>query len=292
MPFDCSEYPGNRGLVSYLDSGGEKPPLHFYHANGFPVSVYFPLLTELATDFRVLGLTMGGQDGLSEGISSWQGPADDLNGFLSWLETGPVIGVGHSIGAVSTLFATIKRPELFSGIVLLDPVLLPGKIVLLTRLLRYAGQKDRYPLAVRARKRRNGWATRQEALEYFRGKSLFQGWDNRFLETYATYGLVPAPDGAVTLLCPPEAEARGFESYPTDIWKWPSRLKVPALIVRGEESDALNENSYKKFLKMCPSAQGTVMKDAGHLLPMQQPAETVRLIKQFSLASQGNWFGG
>ena len=173
MPFDCSEYPGNGGLVSYLDSGGEKAPLHFYHANGFPVSVYFPLLTEFAEDFRVLGLTMGGQDGQSEGISSWQGPADALNGFLRWMETGPVIGVGHSIGAVSTLFAAIKQPDLFSCIVLLDPVLLPRKIVFLTRLLRCAGQKGRYPLAVRARKRRNGWGSRREALDYFRGKSLF-----------------------------------------------------------------------------------------------------------------------
>lgn len=286
IPFDCAEFSEGGRRISYLDSGGEKPPLLFYHANGFPVSVYLPLLEELAQGFRVLGLTLGGQDGLSEGLLSWQRPAADLNGFLQRLGAGPVVGVGHSIGAVCTLFAAVRQPDLYSRVVLLDPVLLPGKVVLLTRFLRLAGMKHRFPLARRARARRKDWPGRREALEYFRGKSLFQGWEPRFLETYVTYGLVPGRDGGVTLLCPPEAEARGFENYPVDVWRWPRRLRVPVLIVRGENSDVLTQDSYERFLRLCRGAEGLLLPGAGHLFPMQKPGETIRLIREFASAGE------
>ena len=51
IPFDCADYSVDGLKLSFLDSGGTKPPLHFYHANGFPVSMYLPLMIELAQDF-------------------------------------------------------------------------------------------------------------------------------------------------------------------------------------------------------------------------------------------------
>ena len=281
IPFDCAEHSVDRLKLSYLDSGGEKPPLHFFHANGFPVSVYLPLMTELARDFRVVGLSLRGQDGLGEGIRSWHRLAEDLIGFLDTLDAGPVFGVGHSIGAVSTLFAAVERPDLFRQLVLLDPVLPPPPLVALIRVLKLFGRKHRIPLAVRARGRRNGWADRQEALEYFRSKSLFRGWTDAFLHAYVSYGLRPDPEGRIVLVCPPEAEAQGFENYPTDIWAWPKRLRTPTRIVRGERSDALRQDCYERFLRNCPAAEGTVLPGTDHFIPMQQPDETVALIRDF-----------
>ena len=42
----------------------------------------------------------------------------DLAGFLETREVGPVIGVGHSIGAVTTMLCAARRPDLFSCIIL------------------------------------------------------------------------------------------------------------------------------------------------------------------------------
>jgi len=283
--FDCATYNAEGTALSYLDSGGDKPLLHLSHANGFPISMYLPLMNELTRDFRVIGLNLRGQDGLSEGILSWHRLALDLIGFLEGLGCGPVIGVGHSIGAVTAMFSAARRPDLFSRVVLLDPVLLPWKYIALTRLMGLVGRKDRFPLAMRARKRRNGWQSREEALEYFRDKSLFEGWEEPFLRAYVTYALRPDPDGRSVLVCPPEAEARGFENYPVDVWSWPKRLQTPTLIVRGEHSDALTHGCYERFCRLCPSAQGVVMKGASHFIPMQNSAETIRLIKDFCLVS-------
>ena len=286
IPFDCSEFRVEGEKLSCLDSGGGKPPLHFFHANGFPVSVYLPLLGELARDFRVLGLSLRGQDGLSDGIRDWHSLSLDLIAFLEKTGAGPVVGVGHSIGAVATMIGACRRPELFTRLVLLDPVLLPRRYTLLLRLMRLLGAKRRFPLASRARKRRNGWASRAEALDYFRPKNLFAGWQEPFLRSYVTYGLRPSRDAGVELICPPEAEARGFESYPTDIWSWPGRLETPTLIVRGERSDALSAGCYARFCRVCPAAEGRVLKGVGHLIPMEEPEETVRLIGDFCRAAR------
>jgi len=283
--FECASYEAEDTLLSYLDSGAGTPVLHLSHANGFPISVYLPLMSELAKGFRVIGLSLRGQDGLGEGILSWHRLAMDLIGFLDSLRVGPVLGLGHSIGAVTTMFSAARRPDLFSGIVLLDPVLLPRRYIFLTRLLKLAGRKDRFPLAVRARKRRNGWQSRREALEFFRGKNLFQGWEESFLRAYVTYALRPDADGRLVLVCPPEAEARGFENYPVDVWSWPRRLRTPTLLVRGEHSEVLTKGCYERFLRLCPVARGAIVAMAGHFLPMQNPSETIRLVREFSVVS-------
>ncbi len=284
IPFDCATYDAQGTSLSYLDSGGDKPALHLFHANGFPISMYLPLMAELTNDFRVIGLSLRGQDGLGEGILSWHTLSFDLIGFLESLGCGPVIGVGHSIGAVATMFGAARRPDLFSRIVLLDPVLLPRRYVVFTRVLRWMGRKDRFPLAVRARRRRNGWQSREEALAFFREKALFQGWEEAFLEAYVTYALKPDQDGRFVLVCPPEAEARGFENYPVDVWSWPKRVRTATLIVRGEHSDVLTEASYERFLRICPCAKGVVLEGAGHFVPMQKPRETIRILKEFTFS--------
>ena len=109
--FNRNIYTGPGGItLAYLDSGGDKPLLHFFHANGFPTAVYLPLLQELTSQFRVIGLSLPGQDGLGGEIESWEAIADHLTDFIGSLNLGPVIGVGHSIGAVCTMIGAVKKP--------------------------------------------------------------------------------------------------------------------------------------------------------------------------------------
>jgi len=280
--FDCGDYHADGLRLSYLDSCTDKPRLHFSHANGFPVSVYLPLMHRLSEHFRVIGLSLRGQDGLSDGIRDWHCLALDLIGFLDSLGVKPIIGVGHSIGAVTTLFTATRRPDLFSHIILLDPPLFSRGAMFLLRLMKLVGLKRRFPLADRARRRRNRWTSRQEALDHFRGKDLFSGWEEAFLRAYVTYGLKPAAGDGVSLICPPEAEARAFENYPLDVWTWVKKLQSKVLLVRGGDSEVLNLKTYKHFLRLCHQAQGNIMPGAGHLLPMQKPEETVQLIINYT----------
>jgi pimeloyl-ACP methyl ester carboxylesterase len=281
MKFDCDSHRIGGFDLSYLDSGEDKPLLHFYHANGFPVSVYLPLLNILTEDFRVVGLGQRGQDAQTEGNLSWHSAAADLIDFLEKKQLHPILGVGHSLGAVATLFASAQRPSLFSKIILIDPVLLPSSRILALAFMKLLGRKDLFFLAKRARQRANGWEDRHEAYDYFRTKSLFRTFQDTFLRSYVTYGLKPSDSGGVELLCPPEAEARIFENYPLDVWSWPKKIHVPALIIRGEYSDVLSEREVKRFCRKCGKASSRIMKQSGHLAPMENPTRIVDLIKEF-----------
>lgn len=284
MEFDCDSHVVDGLHLSYLDSGGDRPPLHFYHANGFPISVYIPFLEMLKDDFRVVGMGLRGQDAQTGGAVSWRRVANDLIDFLTKKQMGPVIGVGHSIGAVATLFAAAKYPDLFKKIILIDPVLLPLRYVFAIALMKCTGRKDLFFLAKRARTRKNGWKDRHEAYDYFKTKSLFKNFQDDFLRSYVTYGLKPVNNGGVELLCPPEAEARIFENYPLDVWLWPRKIHMPALLIRGGHSDVLSENEVKKFCSTCHTASARTLNNAGHLAPMERPGEVADLIRDFAVS--------
>jgi pimeloyl-ACP methyl ester carboxylesterase len=289
-PFACASFSSGGEELSYLDSGGSGPHLHFFHANGFPVSVYLPLLEDLARDFRVTALNLRGQDGLARPMRDWHEPAADLAAFLRERGGTPVIGVGHSLGGVATMFCAADNPDLFSGLALLDPAILSRRILALIRIAALAGRQGVSPLARKARRRRNGWKSRQEALDSFRRKPLFAGWEERWLRSYVTYGLKPAPGGeraGVVLVCPPEAEARAFDNYSLDVWKWPPLVRPPALFIRGEHSDVLSARSLNRLGRLCPNAQTRTLPGAGHLFPMQKPAQTLELVRELAASLRG-----
>lgn len=287
IPFDCGSHDFDGMNLSYLDSGGDKPLLHFYHANGFPISVYMPLLIRLTINFRVIALGLRGQDAQTAGNTSWHDIAHDLIRFLDEKKTGPVFGVGHSVGSVATLLAAVKRPDLFTKLLLIDPVLLPFKAVFAHGMRALLGRKGELFTAKRARARRSHWADRHEMYASLRSKKLFERFDDSFLRAYVTYGAIPAEDGGVELLCPPEAEARIFENYPLDIWYQVRRLKKPCLIIRGEYSDVLLPQVVERFCALTKNTKSHTIKDAGHLIAMEQPEALIAGIEHFYTGTNG-----
>jgi len=281
IPFHCGSHDFDGMNLSYLDSGGEKPVLHFYHANGFPVSVYLPLLIRLTDTFRVIALGLRGQDTQTAGNTSWHDIAGDLIRFLDEKKTGPVFGVGHSVGAVATILAAVRRPDLFAKILLIDPVLLPYRAVFGQAMRGLLGKKDQILAARRARARRSHWANRHEMYAYLQSKSLFSRFHESFLRSYVTYGAKPAKEGGVELLCPPEAEARIFENYPLDIWFQVRRLRTLALIIRGEYSNVLMPRTVERFCANATNADSCLLKGGGHLIPMEQPDAVITVIEEF-----------
>lgn len=268
--------------LPYIDTGGDKPVLHFSHANGIPVLAYEPLLRELAKTYRVLGLGLRGQlGGASDGPRSWHQLASDLERFLDSLEVKSIYAVGHSIGGIVSMFCAARRPDLFSRLVMIEPVLLPPDLIRVIRQSRLAGSKEHSPLAVRALARKNGWADKTEALDYFRGRNMFEGWRDEFLRAYVENCLTPAPHGGLMLLCPPEVEAQGFDSYSTDVWAWPGRLSTSVTIIRGGQTDVLLPLCFEKFKRLCTYATAVEWPDCNHFIPMQQPERLFKLILDF-----------
>lgn len=273
--------------LNYIEAGGGTP-LYFGHANGFAAGTYEYIFKLLENRYHIYALNACHLsrcrydcDTNKPDISNWFQLVDEVIDFLEKVVGEPVIAAGHSLGGAVSMIASVKKPELFRKLVLLDPVFLEPKILALIKIATLAGQKHRFPLSIGARKRRNGWKSREEAFEFFKEKKLFRGWSGAMLRSYVEHGMIDVP-GGIELSCPPEVEAVLFESVPTDMWKWIRKISVPALIARGEHSDVITDRSWRILHKACPQAEFFEFENAGHMFPMQMPEKTAELIAGFA----------
>src|SRR3990167_6776583 len=147
--------------------------IHFAHANGIPGSSYLPLLERLQPHSS-FALDRFGHDPRYPFDDNWTHLADELIAHLQGHATEPVVGIGHSMGAVVTFMAACKRPDLFRGVLLLDPPIFWGVAAWVLKALKLLGQTDRVTPAGKSKFRRQRWDSRQQALDYFASKPLYQ----------------------------------------------------------------------------------------------------------------------
>jgi pimeloyl-ACP methyl ester carboxylesterase len=214
-------------------------------------------------------------------MKDWSLLSGDLLRALKPLGRKKVIGIGHSLGGVLTLTAALREPERFSRIILIDATMPDPAHLLLFEGMRRLGLTPREDLVKGALRRRRHWDSREAAFRAFAGKPLFQSWKQGVLRDYVEGMTAPSPQGGVDLVYPPEWEARIYQTIPTDVWKGVHGLKVPVLVIRGENSNTFTARSEKAFARRLPSARLEKVPGAGHLVPFEKPAETADLILDF-----------
>ena len=157
-----------------LNQTGE--PLHFLHANGYPPACYHSFLELLKTQYHVFGMLLRPlwEDSDPNDIKDWKPFSEDLLQFLA-MKPSPVIGVGHSIGAVVTLRAALRDPGKFLALVLIDPVLFVPGFLVKWHVVRALGLGDRlHPLIQAAKKRRRTFDELETVYHRYRGRSVFR----------------------------------------------------------------------------------------------------------------------
>lgn len=265
-----------KGPLHYIDWGGEGPLAHLLHANGFCAGTYDPLIRKMTEELHIIGSDVRGHGSslspMEMPIRHWKVFADDLHFMVSGLMQPPVIGIGHSLGAVTTLITAARHPELFSCIILMDPVILPRRYLLFMQLLRMTGLIGQFPLAKGARRRKFVFRGKQEALARFTaGRGIFKTWDPAFVDAYLECGLLEVDEETAILKCDPELEAQIFESVPADIWSYARRVKCPVLAIRGKKSDTFLDDAARRLVRTMADCELQVVEKAGHFVPMEKP---------------------
>lgn len=270
------------GLYSYGLGINDRPFINLALANGFPPETYAPALGGLSAEFPTVTVPLRPYWGTvaPSSLTHWRQLGDDLLEQLDRLTPDPVVGIGHSVGGVATMYAAIKRPDKFSQLILIDPTLLSPVLLGYTALMRFARQEGRYKLLQGALKRRNRWSDLQEAIDYFRPKKLFSRFSPDMLHRYAEGATIPHPEGGLTLAMPREWEAQIFRTLPTTAYRLPSRLKVPTHIIRGELTDVFVPASAALFKLLNPRVTIETIAGVGHLIPQEAPEETGRQLMQ------------
>ena len=257
-----------------VDFGGDGPLLHLAHANAYPPGTYRPLAMILAKRYHVLALPARPlwPGSRPQEIASWHPLADDLIAGLDRLGAGPIVGIGHSMGGVCTLWAAVARPDLFRAVVLIDPVILPPLYLAFIRLLSPLGVMVRPAMIRRTLRRRRIWPSREACFVHYRAKPVFAAWSDDSLWAYVEAGTRMRPDdGTVELVYPPEWEAHIYATVPTDVWQAIPRLRLPVLIIRGARSETFLPASLQRITRLLPHTRTLVVPDAGHLVPMERP---------------------
>lgn len=235
-----------RGEFIDIDNGKtNKPILHFVHGNGFACRMYWPFLQHLSQDYALLlhDFASHGKSDTELPFAGWDEIAQRLTDTVDWLKTQmseeqaqrPFIGGGHSLGAVISMLASAKRPDLFSRLVLLDPVLYAPVINIAAYQASNMGYERYHPLVKQTLGRGKFWPSRQAAFNYFHGRGIFKGWKDEGVYAYIDACLRVEEDG-LHLITPPAHEAKVFGTTTKRLWPSIRRIHVRTDILRGEHS--------------------------------------------------------
>ena len=274
------------GKIHFLDWGGTGHQAHLLHANGFCAGTYSPFVKHLTDHLHVMASDIRGhgasQFPSSQRIRHWNIFAEDLKGLIEKAMVPPIIGMGHSLGAVTTYIAAARYPGLFSCLILIDPTLLPRRYLWPMAIMRMFGLAAKIPLAKSARRRRKTFESKKEALKRFAsGRGIFKYWSKDFVEAYLECGLLEKDPETAVLTCDPEHEAQIFESVPLDVWTYAPKITCPVLAIRGAHSGAFTVDAAERLGRLIPDLELVTIPEAGHFVPMGKPVECARVIKEF-----------
>jgi len=224
-----------------------------------------------------------------EEIDDWQSFSEDLRVFLSTYSYGttaqgatePVIGIGHSIGAIVTLRAALKYPRKFRALVLFDPVLyVPHRLV--EWRVRRAKDPLSHPLIQITQNRRRTFKDLDSAFEGFRSKTIFRYLSDEQLWIYID-GITRQTENGYELIYSPEWESRIYFTslQDFDIWNTLQNLRVPTLFLRGDETDTFLEDAAEMVKQKQPNARVEVVEKSTHIFPLERPKETFEIMQTF-----------
>lgn len=259
------------------DLGGRGPVLLFAHAAGFHGRVWAPLADHLTDRFRCVALDARGHGESGPPVTPafcWQELALDVLAVVDALELEHPYGVGHSSGGTALLLAEEERPGTFAGLYCFEPVVVPAEPPL--------GRDPDNWLAAAARRRRDTFASCEEAYQHYAGRASLVGLDPAALQAYVSYGFDGLPDGSVRLKCQPEHEARIYEMATAhDCFGRLAEVRCPVMLACGGESEACLPGPAREIAARLPRPSTEELPGLGHLGPLEDPATVAASIARY-----------
>jgi pimeloyl-ACP methyl ester carboxylesterase len=252
------------GVELHYIERGEGAPVVLLHGGQGDYRAWQPQMLVLAPRYRVISYGRRyhypNNNPLTATNHSALVDADDLAGLIAALGLGPVHLVGTSYGAFTALAFAIAHPEMVRSLVLAEPPV-------------------------------HQWVTGEP-----RGAALYQEFMSTVHEPAGRAFANGDTEAAMRILTdafdgpgafkrlPPEnraailSNARFFQALTSSSDPYPnlskseaSRLGMPVLIVRGEQTDALHKLVTEEVGRVLPQAQRVTIPWAGHGSPRQNP---------------------
>ena len=276
MPVD-SRVSVNGIEIALYEWPGQDPPVFLCHATGFHARCWNQIVAHLPGRHCFALDTRGhGRSSKPAPPYEWRNFGHDVAAVAETLGLSGAIGVGHSMGGHAVSLGAALRPQSFSSLLLIDPVIRPRD--------SYIGP---WREAHFVSKRRNRWASAQEMFDRFQDRPPFANWDRAVLRDYCDYGLLADGD-AFVLACPPAIEASIYENSPapaSNIYPEIETIRIPVRVVRAgkvpDPGDIMGRSPTAPGLASS-FRQGTdlCLTEYSHFIPMEAPVLTAKLIAE------------
>ena len=257
-----------------------KTLINFVHANGFPAGSYQALFNYLPKEHQVISHEKYGHDTKHPVEDNWQPLVDELINFVKQQllinNQQQVISVGHSFGGVIAFIAACQQPQLFKGLIMLDPPVLTGSTALAVKLLKKTRLIEKFSPAGKAKVRRTYWPLGTDIAKLFAHRQLFKNFDKRCLDDYISHGVIER-NNQLELVFSAQVEADIFRNLAVNLSSYKNQLNVPASLIYADKTDVFPHVYFKKFVKLNKNINLKVTQ-GGHMFPLERPKHTAQLI--------------
>lgn len=248
-------------------------PLLISHATGFHGYCYLPVAEALATRFHSIAFDYRGHGDTPQPAHvavDWNRYTDDVEAVALSL-TRPLPAFGHSMGGACLLMAAHRHPDLFSHLVIYEPIVFPPQAIDET--------ENPVHLAESARRRRSTFASYEAAIANFAAKPPLSALTPAALDAYVRHGFRQDSDGQVHLKCVPELESRTYEmSRSHHAWDMLPEITIPVLVVCGLPSPDSPAQFAGAVAERLGNGAHLQLDDLDHFGPMTNPDRIAELI--------------
>ena len=285
--FERKKLDWGEGETSFIEifDNKDKPGFQFAHATGFNALTYKELLEPLSDNFNVRAVDARGHGFTKlkanpQDMYDWKIYCDDLiksvELFVEKTQK-PIILSGHSMGAASAIQVAAIRPDLVSGLVLVDPVLMTNKIKVIFKIGRKYPLFKNFPIIKQGmmmseatKKRRRYWKNKEEIFNSYKNKLIFKTWTETTIRNYIDGGTELIGD-ETRLTCDPLWEAATFSSWKHDAMGLIDKLNCPITLLQAEFNSTARGDGPIKLMKQDKLGVHKIVKGSTHFLPMEFP---------------------
>ena len=270
-------------ISSNNDNGDQGPILHFAHANAYTPGAYQTMLDLLSENYRVKAIKfrpISAPQTPKTTVRNWKIFSTEIIQYFKSQSWEKVLGIGHSLGAVATIIAAAQKPHLFKKIVLIDPVILPQKIYRFNNIVPINARKYVNPVSKIALKRKDQWASKQEAFEHFRRKKVFSRISDENLKIIIENATHLQENDTVTLTFSKQWESRIYDT-PTNPRPYLKKIKVPFLIIRAGDSNVISAKVWEEIQQINPNGKFINIDNKSHLIPFEDPELIANIAYEF-----------
>jgi pimeloyl-ACP methyl ester carboxylesterase len=249
------------------------PVLLISHATGFHGRCYQPIGDALSTRFHSIAFDYRGHGDTAQpanAVIDWVHYADDAEAVALSL-TRRLPAFGHSMGGACLLMVAHRHPDLFSQLVIYEPVVFPPQGA--------PHAENPIPLVEGARRRRSSFDSFEAAIANFASKPPLSDFTSAALDAYVRHGFRQGDDGQVHIKCLPETEAATFQLGATHrTWDLLPEIHTPVLVLSGLPAEDSPSRIAREVADRLPNSTYVQLDELNHFGPMTHPVQIAELI--------------